>query len=417
MQTNLLAARLDAAMVLPESTAVTVANPISVISALNNDVAEVRNPQPLRPAHGLNEDLIASLPPSRLAGLEPQPVPTYGLLGDLDQRFAPSSKQAFKSWGLQHANLNDGIALSNGEIDVVGPARGRPSLNSIIAGSPLLGTTRHVGDQVLPLGIGGIFGRPEIQGPKRNGHNDALTSIHGSNRPPLFAWGKGDVHEVSINDIHQNKLGDCFFLGALASVAAQDPQRIKHMVVDNGDGTYTVTFKERSISAFGPEEFHDRQITVTLDDLPGGMNGQEHVSPGDAKYGQAEIWPIVLDKAYGQYLNEKDPYGTLDKGGQSRFALEAITGRPAHFSFDGHGLMSDTGQGFDHLLSDFQAGKSITVGTGKDEKTLVPNHCYAVKDVYVDENGRRWVELYNPWGTDHATLPYEEVSQRSIWAA
>ena len=36
----------------------------------------------------------------------------------------------------------------------------------------------------------------------------------------------------------------------------------------------------------------------------------------------------MFEKAYGEYLNEVDPYGTLDLGGQSRVALEAITGKP-----------------------------------------------------------------------------------------
>ena len=256
------------------------------------------------------------------------------------------------------------------------------------------------------------------------GHRRLVNIFSGTslNTPPptaqkLFVKGAGDVDAVSFNDIHQEQVGDCFLLGSLAAIARQDPQRIRDMVVDNGNGTYTVTFKERhGGGVFGsPPEYVDVPITVTAD-FPGGLGGEGHAASGDTGWGTVEIWPLVIEKAYGQYLTCQDPYGALDRGGSSERMLEMLTGRPATL---GGGLITALGGGesFDTLLADFQAGKAITVCTYDFEGSLVADHCYAVSNVYRDANGNQWVELYNPWGHDHATLSFDEVSKRRIYTA
>jgi hypothetical protein len=243
------------------------------------------------------------------------------------------------------------------------------------------------------------------------------------NTPPattqqLFVKGAGDVDAVSFNDIDQQQVGDCFLLGSLAAVARQDPQRIRNMVVDNGNGTYTVTFKEQRSVGVGLGthlEWFDVPITVTAD-FPGGLAGDKHAAPGDTGWGTVEIWPLVIEKAYGQYLTCVDPYGAITKGGSPRTALEMLTGRPV--ASDGSLSVGLGGpESFDTLLADFQAGKAITVGTDAKEGTLVKDHCYAVSNVYRDANGKQWVELYNPWAHDHATLSFDEVRTREIYTA
>ncbi|MBL9039566.1 MAG: hypothetical protein JNG84_13690, partial [Archangium sp.] len=55
---------------------------------------------------------------------------------------------------------------------------------------------------------------------------------------PLFKDG------VSPGDVRQGALANCYFPGAIAAVAATNPEVIRDMVKDNGNGTYTVTFKQ-----------------------------------------------------------------------------------------------------------------------------------------------------------------------------
>jgi hypothetical protein len=256
-------------------------------------------------------------------------------------------------------------------------------------------------------------------------------------RAPLFVKGAGDVDEVSMNDVKQRNLGDCYFMSALAAVARTDPQRIKDMVVDHGDGTYTVTFKQR-VGSDPYAQFIDHPITVT-GDFPGGVSGRGHAAGGDlTDQGTLEIWPLVFEKAFGQYMNtvnpyemfKDNPYGQLAWAGTPLLALEALTGRPV--GVDGLKDLSQMGiskpiylgpppKDFDQLLSDFESGKAISVFSGKAPSVvdgLVPEHYYAVSKVYQDADGNRWVELYNPWGYNQPPrLPFDQLQRQAMFTA
>ena len=52
-------------------------------------------------------------------------------------------------------------------------------------------------------------------------------------------------HEPVMTDLHQGHVGDCFFIAAVSSVIAKDPESIKRIMRDNGDGTVTVCFHAR----------------------------------------------------------------------------------------------------------------------------------------------------------------------------
>jgi hypothetical protein len=92
-----------------------------------------------------------------------------------------------------------------------------------------------------------------------------MDMVPGRLRNPLFVKDGSDVHEVDMNDVDQGGIGNCYVMASIAAVARQDPERIKNMVHDNGDGTYTVTFKEG---------WKDVPITVS-GDFPGGIIGLE----------------------------------------------------------------------------------------------------------------------------------------------
>ncbi|MCR5251293.1 MAG: hypothetical protein K6E50_11865 [Lachnospiraceae bacterium] len=53
-------------------------------------------------------------------------------------------------------------------------------------------------------------------------------------KEPLFA------HEPTINDLRQGKVSNCYMLAATTSLIQHDPQAIKRLIRDNGDGTATV---------------------------------------------------------------------------------------------------------------------------------------------------------------------------------
>src|SRR5690606_36561200 len=60
-----------------------------------------------------------------------------------------------------------------------------------------------------------------------------------------FLSGGGDSNDIDPNDVSQGQLGDCYFIASLAAIARQNPDLIREMIRDNGDGTYTITFHEQ----------------------------------------------------------------------------------------------------------------------------------------------------------------------------
>ena len=373
-----------------------VPDPIGPVAHPGDEVA--LNPQPLPP-----RDMLFGTLSHRFdaVALNPQPLPPReALLGGLAHRF--------DTVALNPQPLPPREALLGGQSHRGSIASIRAALEPQLR--PTLGLNKALIDALLrdPLAhrrTGKVF-------------SDASLNTPPATTQQLFVKGAGDVDAVSFNDIDQQQVGDCFLLGSLAAVARQDPQRIRNMVVDNGNGTYTVTFKEQRSVGVGLGthlEWFDVPITVTAD-FPGGLAGDKHAAPGDTGWGTVEIWPLVIEKAYGQYLTCVDPYGAITKGGSPRTALEMLTGRPV--ASDGSLSVGLGGpESFDTLLADFQAGKAITVGTDAKEGTLVKDHCYAVSNVYRDANGKQWVELYNPWAHDHATLSFDEVRTREIYTA
>lgn len=246
-------------------------------------------------------------------------------------------------------------------------------------------------------------------------------------RAPLFAKGAGDVDEVAMNDVKQGAIGNCYLMATLGAVAHQDPQAIKNMIRENRDGTYTVTFKER-LPFSNPPAYNDRKITVTPD-FPGGIGSNQHAGPGDLdSKGHREIWPLVIEKAYAQYI--AGGYAEMDRGNKPHYMMELITGRPAVADpdpedFSGIGVGKPIGQygasklSFDDIDNDLRNGKAVVLGTsslvGTSMYGLRGKHAYTVEAAYTDANGQQWLKLYNPWGNNHpAPIPYEAVKDSSL---
>src|SRR5262249_3430423 len=103
---------------------------------------------------------------------------------------------------------------------------------------------------------------------------------------------------------NQGQVGDCYFLAAMDSMAATNPQGVKDMIKDNKDGSYTVTFPS------------DTKNPVTV----GAPTDAELARYGQV--GQDGTWPAILEKAYGKYSQDSAvppqegvPDGSTDAAG------------------------------------------------------------------------------------------------------
>jgi hypothetical protein len=313
----------------------------------------------------------------------------------------------------------DAIVTPIGSMPADGTKRAKQLDIHDVLGGPHRSPNPTARDRVLPFTrpdyTGGVDGRPGDAVPDRL-------------RTPLYVKSIYDADEVSMNDVQQQSISDCYILAPIAAVARQNPQAIKDMITDNGDGTYTVRFKER-VPYSEPPQYQDKPITVS-GDFPGGLDSNSHAKPGDANvFGQREIWPLVLEKACEFYLggNEaasKDGYDMISGGGPSARIMEAIAGRPVKSDPEGFvdlGISQPIYLGgiqtsYDEMKADFDSGKAIVISTPNVPSglnyNLVPAHVYTVQNVYTDTYGREWVELYNPWGYNQPErIPFDQINK------
>lgn len=197
----------------------------------------------------------------------------------------------------------------------------------------------------------------------------------------------GKTLPPSLDDISQGGVNDCFLFAAMAAIVNSNPQRIVDMIRDNGNGTYTVTFK-------GIGFFSSAEQTVSADFTIG-----QHGNVTRA------LWPLIIEKAYAQ---QKGGLEALGKGGNAGNALnEMLDEGPSHFD--------PREKTADYIMGKLAKAKEkkwpMTIISPKkddapqDKQALADNtpglhfwHTYAIIDV--DPANNR-IKLFNPWGHDH----------------
>ena len=271
---------------------------------------------------------------------------------------------------------------------------------------------------------------------------------------PLF------THEPCANDIAQGGVGDCYLLSTIAAIVDKNPEYIKNMMVDNGNGTVTVRL-------YGPEG--EKYFTVTKSTAED--KNVKHERGGDL-YVQGALWVKMLQKAVmasgfiddynvkyieeskakNRILNAKyheDKHNICDalkqqnkisyeaySGGQNYVAAQILLGTKAErvyfdgsFSFSGQlkeGTMKygDKQKAFLTLVNNLDqkgANYSLTVSTdgafSSGEKTglkerpeargVFNHHVYTVMGSQMID-GKQFIVLRNPWGSAINDFYYNE---------
>jgi hypothetical protein len=176
--------------------------------------------------------------------------------------------------------------------------------------------------------------------------------------------------------VAQGTVGDCYFVAAIAALARSNPEAIRQMIHDNGDGTYTVTFSG------GRSVMVDDELYVGSD--------------GNPQYGQVgsdgSKWFAIIEKGYAEL---RGGYDDLNLGGSSATGIEDLLGFATPLSTHTY----DQDFTWAVLSDEFAAGRPVVVGTGSTVALdgLVPSHAYMVEGVRVF-NGVRQVQLFNPHG-------------------
>ncbi|WP_285494135.1 C2 family cysteine protease [Actinomadura sp. NBRC 104425] len=217
------------------------------------------------------------------------------------------------------------------------------------------------------------------------------------NDNPAIAWGPvqnarvwGDSGLPSLEDLNQGGLGDCWWLSSMGALA-QTPEgrrRLRNMIRQNPNGTYTVTFPDGD------------QVTVTPY-FPINRDGNLSFSQPEGQ--PPTIWPLILEKAFAQKEGGFDEIN----GGDPARGMEVLTGHDS----DSEDADDVTRQDLENWLN---SGRPVVVSTKDDvdgkeiyQQRLHADHAYVVKGITKDGK----VELFNPWGYDHATLTMEEFNR------
>jgi hypothetical protein len=99
----------------------------------------------------------------------------------------------------------------------------------------------------------------------------------------------------------QGYLGDCWFISAMGATARQQPDQIRRLIMDNGNGTFDVTLYIRQTGS----DFLPSTKTVNLD-LPHSGGSMLYARP-EAKETQ-ELWAALLEKRYAmEEWNLREP--------------------------------------------------------------------------------------------------------------
>jgi hypothetical protein len=196
---------------------------------------------------------------------------------------------------------------------------------------------------------------------------------------PLFAVGG-----PSPDDVRQGSVADCYLLCVLSSVAEVDPNRIRNLITDDGDGTFTIHFTRNG-----------RPTDVMVDaDLPIGSAGTTAYAHVD---GDGPIWVALLEKAFAAVRTSQKSYASLNMGWMDEpYTLLGAASSGDYSATSPRALLEKV----DVALA---AGKSVTYGTRTpaDGANLVGSHAYAVESIIRDADGAPMsVKLRNPWGTD-----------------
>lgn len=222
----------------------------------------------------------------------------------------------------------------------------------------------------------------------------------------LFLQESGDSAAISVNDLHQGQLGDCFLIASIGELALTHPDAISKMIKVNANGTETVTLytdKSGHVAGFGVTAFKATTITIDNNFSAAGVN---NASNQDVLNGKKEIWPQVLEKAIATL---DGGYSTIANGGNPMIVMQELTGHAATY-------MAPAQLTLAKLQSYIAEGDLIAMDTGSSPLgfNLVNNHAYMFEKVTV-VGGAAMVQVGNPWGTNQASLiPLLQLSKAFV---
>ncbi len=209
----------------------------------------------------------------------------------------------------------------------------------------------------------------------------AVTTVEAFQTDPTDGWGLYDANhplfsQISINDINQNALANCYFLAVLQSLANNDNGRnyIKKIIfIDPTDPKKVIVVFQRAGTV---TRVH---ADLLVDYIQNKFDAAD-----------ADLWVELLEKCYAFYRTGADTFQSLNYGNPSTVASDLGCTSPSFNAVSGN-LYSQ----ISNLL---KANNIVCLDTVPQNPTLpnlVANHCYTVLSMDAQNN----LTLRNPWGS------------------
>jgi Calpain family cysteine protease len=216
---------------------------------------------------------------------------------------------------------------------------------------------------------------------------------------PLFSPNNGPT----IDDVQQTESGDCYLMAAIAGAAKSDPNYIRSIIVDFGDGTYGVKLA-------GNYYRIDGQLPVETDSS--GNNNLDYAQLG----AENSLWVALLEKADTFSVNGATsaaaPNYQAINGGHPLVGLQTIGLSSCTYQTS----FSNATQLFNWIEGNFDSNRVVTVATDGHPDGLIGNHVYTVTGI---DPITQIVTLRNPWGrptTEDTNGPSHTVSASLLLA-
>ncbi|MBR5420200.1 MAG: hypothetical protein IK115_03520 [Lachnospiraceae bacterium] len=203
---------------------------------------------------------------------------------------------------------------------------------------------------------------------------------------PLFA------HEPTINDLRQGKISNCYMLATVTKLIQYDPQAIKQVIRDNGDGSATVRLYNG-----------DKPMFIRVD------KKVAHLRSGGAIASEGPLWMQLIELAaaqVGMFKKGRQGFGSLWYGTGGSF-FQMLTGVPETGKLmtadkaggsDTYGMGVNGADGVFERIRDAEKNREIihmgtksSVGAGMNS-----GHAYTVLGAK-EVDGKKYVTLRNPY--------------------
>ena len=291
-------------------------------------------------------------------------------------------------------------------------------------------SSEHLDKLIGKWFLGSDLPNPLLPGDAAAGQKDVI-GVYASANGPLFSG------PIEFSDINQGYLGDCWLLAATASVASHEPDAIRNLFIDNGDGTYGVRFQALS-KEWESKSTSTHWITVNRQLLVNPYDPNTLLGVGStlAKSLTDEIWPGLLEKAAAQAselkifqpvrgeLKNNNAYYSLDGGhGEGLLMLQPsylVTGTPDAYEFYyGNTSYLNSSTSWESFLSSYESaiddgngpaviGSFVFTTPSLDSREeysdvdlgLVKGHAFALLDA---KDSDADLTIYNPWGPSQET--------------